>query len=349
MKVEAQTPSLSACKATQWDPEAILGLTNPDRGSFTCVGHAPSMRRRCRNPIARNSRDFVYGLLDLLALMGPNSRKFATLLEEVAYRSLCWRHGSQADDIVEKWEASIAALNLPTPKAKENTKQSKSRTKKSQSTGSSYTRYTDDYVKTEVEDCKQKEREQDRRRAQQDQQRKKKQEEQDKQDREKIQQERRDKEARERRQQEAQNRREQEAQKRREREQQEREQAVKERREWQQAWQNYVTKWAAFKEAKHEPSTVQQAQALIPWPLKSGRFGDLTAGHVRSFYREACPDAKTTEMFKTMQRESLKWHPDKMVNLYRNCAPGEADKLAIEMICRVVLELREEARAMRDR
>lgn len=335
MRVEAQTPS-SAWKATEWDPEAILGIINPDRGSFTCVGYAPSMRRRCRNPIARNNRDFVYGLLELLVLIGPGGRKFATLLEEAAYRSLCWRHGNQTDGIVRKWEASIDELNLPAPQAKGKGKQSKSHTKQSQPTGSYNTRYTDDNVKTEAEDLKQKQREQDRREAQQDQQRKKRQEEQDK---EKREQERRDKEARERRQ--------QEAQKRAEREQQAREQAIKERREWQQAWQNYVTKWAAFRESKHDPSTVQQAQALIPWPVKSGRFGDLTRERVGSFYREACPDAKTSAMFKTMQLESLKWHPDKMVNLYRNCAPGEADKMVIDMICRVVLELRTDARSMK--
>lgn len=336
MKVEAQTSPSSAWEATQWDPEAILGIINPDRGSFTCVGYAPSMRRRCRNPIARNSCDFVYGLLELLVLMGPGSRKFATLLEEAAYRSLCWRHGRQTDSIVMKWEARIDELNLPAPQAEAKGKQSKSHTKQSHSTGSSYTRYTDENVKTEAEDLKQKRREQDRREAQQDQERKKKQEEQDK---EKRKQEQRDKEARERRQ--------QEAKKREEREKQAKEQAMKERRDWQQAWQNYVTKWAAFRESKHDPSTVQEAQALIPWPVKSGKFGDLTKEHVRSFYREACPDTKTTAMFKTMRSESLKWHPDKMVNLYRNCAPGEADKMVIKMICIVVLDLREEAKAMR--
>ncbi|KFY13230.1 hypothetical protein V491_06479 [Pseudogymnoascus sp. VKM F-3775] len=377
MKVEAQTPLSSAWKATQWDPEAILGIINPDRGSFTCMGYAPSMGRRCRNPIAQNNRDFVNGLLELLVLMGPGSRKFATLLEEAAYRSLCWRHGSQTDSIVMKWEAGIDELNLPAPQAEGKGKQSKSHTKQSRSTGSSYTRYTDENVKTEAEDLKQKRQEQDRREAQQDQQRKKRQEEQDKekrqqeqrdkearerrqqeQDEEKRQQEQRDKEARERRQQEqdkekrqqeqrdkeARERRQQEAQKREEREKQAKEQAMKERREWQQAWQNYVDKWAAFRESKHDPSTVQEAQALIPWPVKSGKFGDLTREHVRSFYREACPDSKTTAMFKAMRSESLKWHPDKMVNLYRNCAPGEADKMVIQMICIVVLELRGEAK-----
>lgn len=339
MKVEAQTLFSSACEATQWDPEAILGITNPDRGTFTCVGYAPSMRRRCRNPIARNNRDVVYGLLEILALTGPSSRMFAGLLEKAAYRSLCWRHGNQVDDIVEKWEAIIIALDLPAPKAKGKGKQSNSHAKESQSTGSYYTRYTDEYIKTEEEeDLKWKEREQDRREAQQNQQRKKRQEEE--QEKEKKQQERRDREARERRQQETQKRR-------GEREQQAREQAMKERRDWQQAWQGYVTKWAAFEESKHEPRTAQQAQALIPWPVKSGRFGDLTSGHVESFYREACPDAKTAAMFKTMRRESLKWHPDKMCNLYRNCASGLADKMAIEMICRIVLKLREEAKAMR--
>ncbi|KFY58966.1 hypothetical protein V496_05898 [Pseudogymnoascus sp. VKM F-4515 (FW-2607)] len=343
MKVEAEGPLSSAFKTTQWDPQAILGIINPDRGSFTCMGYAPSKGRRCRNPIRRDNRDFVYVLIYLLTLVGPKRHEFATLLEEAADRSLCWRHENQVDDIAEKWKASIDALSPPTPKAKGDAKQSKSRSKKSQSTGSSNTRYIDESIKTEVEDSKQKEREQKERekkkREQKEREQKLKEEEQRNQ---KLQQERRDKEARERRQ--------QEARKRREREQQERrEQAMKERREWQQSWQNYVTKWSAFKEARQEPSTVQQAQALIPWPTKSGRFGDLTEGNVISFYCEACPEAKTAAMFITMQRENLKWHPDKMVNLYRNCAPSGADKLAIEMICRVVLDLREKARAMRDK
>lgn len=227
MKVEAQIPFSNACKTTQWDPEAILGFTNLDRGSFTCVGYAPSMHRRCRNPIGQNERDLVYGMLDLLDLRSTNSGKVATQLKKVACRSLCWRHGDQANDVVEKWEASIAAY-----KARENTKQSKLRTKKSQpASSSSYTRKTDEHVEACGECFRLKVREgleQGRKRAQQDQERKKMEEEQEK---EKRQQEQRDKEARERRQQEAQNRRKREQQEREQREREQKEQREREQRE----------------------------------------------------------------------------------------------------------------------
>jgi len=327
MKAQAQSPFSGDCKTKEWDPHTTFGIINPHQGTFTCVGYAPSKHRRCRNPIARAGRDFVYELLELLALISTSSHEFAILLQEAACRSLCWRHGSQVDSVVEQWGASIS----------EDRKQSKSRLKTSQTTGSHYTRYTDDDTKTKTDDRKQKEQAQEYQRREQDRERKKKQKEQDKRKKE---QEQREEEARERRRREAQQQRE-------EREWRGRDQAVKERRDWQQAWQSYATKWAAFREAKHEPSTPQQAQLLIPWPVKSGRFDDVKASDVKTFYREACPTARTPAMFKTIQDESLKWHPDKMRMLYRTCTPGDADKLVIEMICRAVLDLREEAKAMR--
>lgn len=334
-QAQAQSPFSGDCKTKEWDPHTTLGIINPDQGTFTCVGYAPSKHRRCRNPIARAGRDFVYELLELLALISTSTRsshEFAILLQEAACRSLCWRHDNQVASVVEQWGASISA---------EDRKQCKSRLKTSQTTGSHYyTRYTDEDTKTKTDDRKQKEQaeqEYQRREQERERERKKKQKEQEQREKE---------EARERRRRKAQQ---QHEEREREREWRARDQAVKmkERRDWQQAWQSYATKWAAFREAKHEPSTPQQAQLLIPWPVKSGRFYDVKVSDVKTFYREACPTAGTPAMFKTMQGESLKWHPDKMRMLYRTCTPGDADKLVIEMICRVVLELREEAKAMR--
>jgi hypothetical protein len=343
MKAQAQTSFSIDCETNGWDPCATLGIINPDRGFFTCVGYATTMRRRCENPIARENRDSVYTLLELLALLSPNSSEFANLLQQVAYRSLCRRnHQNQADSVVRQWKASISALRLPPTRERKATvkgEQSERPTERPQKTGSYYRRYKQEETKPESDSQKQKEQEQTRQRKEQQdrERRKKKQQEQEQKEKE---QEQREEEARERMRQKAQQQRE-------ERKRQAEEQALRERREWQQAWQSYVTKWAAFKEAKHESSDPRQAQQLIPWPVKSGRFGDLQASSVKTFYRKACPNADTPAMYKTMQAESLKWHPDKLCMLYRTCTPGDADKLIIDMICRVVLELREEAKALR--
>jgi hypothetical protein len=342
MKAQAQTPSSFDCEAKGWDPCATLGIINPDRGFYTCVGYAPSKRRRCQNPIARENRDFVYALLELLALMSPNSSEFADLLRQVAYRSLCRRyHQNQADSVVRQWEARISALRSPLPRERQATGkrgQSERPMKRPYTAGSYHRRYKQEDTRPESDGRKQKEQVQEpQRRERKDRERRKeKQQEQEQKEKEQEQRE----EAREQMRRKAQ-------QKREERERQAKEQAVRERRQWQQAWQSYVTKWAAFKEAKHEPSDHRQAGLLIPWPVKSGRYGDLQASNVETFYRKACPDAETPAMFKTMQAESLKWHPDKMCKLYPTCTPGDADKQVIDIICRVVLKLREGAKALR--
>ena len=48
-------------------------------------------------------------------------------------------------------------------------------------------------------------------------------------------------------------------------------------------------------------------------------------------------------MFKLMQRESLKWHTDKIKVLLRGQNPNEADKLIVDLICRIVIEVRQDA------
>jgi multidrug efflux pump subunit AcrA (membrane-fusion protein) len=193
-------------------------------------------------------------------------------------------------------------------------------------------------MRPESDGRKQKEQAQEQQRREQKDRKRRKEKKQEQERKEKEQEQR--EEAREQMRRKAQQQRE-------ERERQAREQDVRERRQWQQAWQSYVTKWAAFKEAKHEPSDHRQARLLIPWPVKSGRYGDLQASNVKAFYRKACPDAETSTMYKTMQAESLKWHPDKMCKLFPTCTPGDADKQVIDIICKVVLELRQGAKALR--
>ena len=52
-------------------------------------------------------------------------------------------------------------------------------------------------------------------------------------------------------------------------------------------------------------------------------------------------------MSKLMQGEILKWHPDKVTRLFLNTEPNDADRMIVNMICGVVIELRNEANKKR--
>ena len=83
---------------------------------------------------------------------------------------------------------------------------------------------------------------------------------------------------------------------------------------------------------------------MIPWPCKSGRCGDLTAKSVKDFFTRAPPQAcSPVTMFKLMGSESLKWHPDKIRRLLPDSERTDADEMIVNMICRVIIELRREA------
>ncbi|KFY46923.1 hypothetical protein V494_00274 [Pseudogymnoascus sp. VKM F-4513 (FW-928)] len=168
MRTEAQTSSSSPSKATQWDPISALGIINPDRGTFTCVGNAQSVGRRCRNPIRESNREFVNVRLFLIASMGRRHPAYATSLEEAAHRSLCWRHGSQAPTIAKAWNTKMDALHLAILEAEDKMKKPNGSTekkkKKAQSTTSSDARCSDGHLVTEQrEKGRRNEREQARR------------------------------------------------------------------------------------------------------------------------------------------------------------------------------------------
>jgi len=88
----------------------------------------------------------------------------------------------------------------------------------------------------------------------------------------------------------------------------------------------------------------------IPWPVKSGQYsGQLHYSTVKEFYQKAFPAADNPElMFKLMQKESLKWHPDKIAELFRRHPVGEGERMVVNLIARVVIEMRAEAQAKRN-
>ena len=96
-----------------WDPRELLEIINPDSGTFTCVGHAPSRGRRCRNPIAANNRNAAYGGLDAMARLEPGSKAAAAGLREIAARSLCVRyHQGQAESVAAGWRRRMNAARI---------------------------------------------------------------------------------------------------------------------------------------------------------------------------------------------------------------------------------------------
>ena len=98
-----QVPHYPACNASD-----LLEIINPDRGTFTCVGDAPSCGRRCRNPIAKHNRAAANNILTHLADIVQDRVVLRLQLQELAERSLCQRyHQDQAAEKARQWYKSI--------------------------------------------------------------------------------------------------------------------------------------------------------------------------------------------------------------------------------------------------
>jgi len=73
----------------------------------SCVGWAPSKRRRCQNPIAEHNRSAAEYLLKEMSYRDPDTVTDDTL-EMIAGYYLCRRyHQDQNADMVEKWKRTI--------------------------------------------------------------------------------------------------------------------------------------------------------------------------------------------------------------------------------------------------
>ncbi|KAI5924860.1 hypothetical protein F4810DRAFT_97826 [Camillea tinctor] len=92
----------------EWDPEIVLGLTNPQRGFITCVGFAPSRGRRCQNRVAAATVSYGRSILNKLACESAYKAAASPQLENAASSFLCRRfHQGQARDVAEKWRMKL--------------------------------------------------------------------------------------------------------------------------------------------------------------------------------------------------------------------------------------------------
>jgi hypothetical protein len=88
----------------------------PDSAGFTCVGWAPSKRRRCENPIKKENRRFATRLLDEGDRRIARSETVDDILEELAPRVLCnHEHQNQAFEMVVKWQERMYSFSGTRP------------------------------------------------------------------------------------------------------------------------------------------------------------------------------------------------------------------------------------------
>lgn len=102
--------------------------------------------------------------------------------------------------------------------------------------------------------------------------------------------------------------------------------------EWDELWKNYQTRFNDFK--VKGPVTERELGGQIPWPVRSGLCGDVTASNVIEFFKKAIP--KNQSMTKVMRKECQKWHPDMMARLLKGSMVTVMEQMMLDMVAREV-------------
>ncbi len=117
---------------SQWNASEVLNI-DPHSGGFTCVGHAKTQGRRCRNPIAKENRGEAARILRTISEQSVQSANFDSSLESLAVRLLCRRwHAhdrSQVISKVDQWKNEIETF-----RSAENARESRNPTMETSST-----------------------------------------------------------------------------------------------------------------------------------------------------------------------------------------------------------------------
>jgi hypothetical protein len=94
----------STSTLASWDPKELFQLVNPDKMSITCVGYAPSCRRRCRNPIAYHNVQAAKEVMRQVVRSGISNTDLKEMLFNLAGYTLCRRyHQGQATVVSDRW------------------------------------------------------------------------------------------------------------------------------------------------------------------------------------------------------------------------------------------------------
>ncbi|KAL7626975.1 hypothetical protein AAE478_003750 [Parahypoxylon ruwenzoriense] len=361
------TNSYKSSKSRRWDPEDVLGLTVDITRCRTCIGYAVSRGRRCRNPIAYTKSSDAWRIVNKLAYEDPHKVAELPELREVADILLCWRHDDQSSGIVRNW---VFELNNCTTGSEERAPPNTSGRDSKTDIPDNWGKKTEEHpMKRLVDQMKQMEetlarlqeeicrraginenqgkareesnreyleriiREHDREKAYREQVRLNK----EKREREQREREKREREQRER------EKREREKRERERREREARERAQKEIAEWGTVWKRYSDSWNSGAEAS--------AQTMF-WPVKSGLQSDVSDANIKTFFAKAPPDELIDtgeKRLKLMNAENKRWHTDKIMQRFGPDVVSGATKRSLDNVARVVIKLRQEARAQKGR
>jgi hypothetical protein len=367
----------SAERKKLWNPSETLGIFNPDCGSITCIGHAPSKRRRCQNPINKANRNFISETLNAIAYLHPDSSAVMSRLRTIAGPALCVRyHQNQAETVLMQWQRKLQQLkpedgerspakNIQSNKnqqfiqdpsirdLKEQLREMRELLARLQEDANSQRHQYSGSERGEAQVSKDRQEEERKRRRSEEREREAR-KEKERLERERLEKERLERERLERERLEKE-RRKREEQKQRERE---REQAADNERTRQRA-QKKREERAREKREKEQKEREEWDQL---WTTYQERWVSFRASaSTETNIRDAIPwpvksgsyrDVKASNVKQffqkavpadanvatLMRKECLKWHPDMISRLLRDSQLNDADKLMIDVICTVVTD-----------
>jgi hypothetical protein len=92
---------------------------------------------------------------------------------------------------------------------------------------------------------------------------------------------------------------------------------------------------------------------MIPWPVQSGRWEDVTEFNVTEFFSRGMVIPETPESgelrFKAISAENLRWHTDKVMSKFGSDIFESPYEPALNCIARILVGLWKEARESRRR
>lgn len=106
------------------------------------------------------------------------------------------------------------------------------------------------------------------------------------------------------------------------------------------AWAQYLSRWD---DLKSNPKLVEESDAavrdLIPWPVVSGKFKDVSKEEIEHFIKHSSAPERTA----MLKAERVRWHPDKMQHRFGQHIDTETMK-AVTAVFQVIDRLWDEQR-----
>ncbi|KAL8785308.1 MAG: hypothetical protein Q9213_003453 [Squamulea squamosa] len=114
---------------------------------------------------------------------------------------------------------------------------------------------------------------------------------------------------------------------------------------WKDAWGRYVKGWEALSSPTHEEA--KEMKYRIPWPVETGRYGDVNRERVEIFFNNAPQSAQPDESLdlrRVLKTERFRWHPDKFLQKAGEVRPDGEIIATVTAIFQIIDRLWSETR-----